>query len=78
MNSKKVTFYKNIRVYLIPIYYEIENYRDLWWDEYDKFKSLKKAQEEINSLLKIHPYMEIKQATNILYQPLKYDSRNFY
>ena len=78
MNSKKVTFYKKIRVYLIPIYYEIENYRDLWWDEYDKLKSLKKAQEEINSLLKIHPYMGMKQATNLLYQPLKYDSRNFY
>jgi hypothetical protein len=50
------------------MYYEIENYQDLWWNELDRRKAVFLARIEIERLLLIHPNMTMKQVKYFLYQ----------
>lgn len=79
MKNKKVSFKNYIRIYLIPIYYEIENYQNLWWTKMDRMNSMVKSNEEIFRLLAIHPFMNSEQAIKLLYQPnnISYNPDNF-
>lgn len=76
---KKVRFEKYINIKLIPVYYEIENYDTLWWNQIDIINNFTISYNEIIRLLKIHPFMEKKQAIKLLYQPnnISYDPNNF-
>jgi len=65
---KKVRFNNYSFVHLIPMYYEIENYQDLWWNELDRRKAVLLARIEIERLLLIHPNMTMKQIKYFLYQ----------
>ena len=76
---KKVRFEKYVYIKLIPVYYEIENYDTLWWNQIDIINNFKISYNEIIRLLEIHPFMEKKQAMKLLYQPnnISYDPNNF-
>jgi hypothetical protein len=77
--SKKVSFSKYLYVYLIPIYYEIDDYRDLWWSDVDLLEIRNNAMKEIQQLMNVHPSMKISHAKKLLFQPnnICYDPHNF-
>ena len=77
--NKKVTFSKYLYVYLIPMYYEIKNYRDLWWSDDDLLEMRVNTMKEIQQLMTVHPSMEISHAKKLLFQPnnIRYDPQNF-
>lgn len=79
MVNKKVTFKNSIKIYLIQPYYELENYKNLWWTHIDKIHCILNSNEEIYRLLTIHPCMEVHQAMKLLYQPnnISYNPDNF-
>ena len=79
MSYKKVTFGKKVIVYLIPYYNELENYRQLWWNNNDINNFKKNAVEDINRLFNIHPNINYENAMRLLYQPnnISYDPKNF-
>lgn len=77
---KKVSFQNIIRVILIPKYSEICDCRDLWWNEFDRKIATIFMNNEINTLIRMHPSMNTKQAMKLLYQPNNiryYDKMNF-
>jgi hypothetical protein len=77
---KRVQFLNTINVVYIPKYNEICDCRDLWWSELDKKIAMIFMNNEINTLLRIHPSMNTKQAMKLLYQPNNlrfYDPTNF-
>ena len=77
---KRVQFLNVIKIILIPKYNEICDCRDLWWSELDKKIAMIFMNNEINTLLRIHPSMNTKQAMKLLYQPNNiryYDPTNF-
>ena len=79
-NRKKVNFQNIIKVILIPKYKDICDCRDLWWNEFDRRIATIFMNNEINTLLRIHPGMTTKQAMKLLYQPNNiryYDPTNF-
>ena len=78
--NKNVRFSKNVYIYLIPKYYEINNYDDLWWSEEDLTDIKNNAIQEMQFLMKKHPFMKIHHAKKLLYQPNNityYDPSNF-
>ena len=78
-NTQKVSFSKYLYVYLIPIYYEIDHYHDLWWSEHDLLEMKVNTMKEIQQLMTFHPSMEITHAKKLLFQPnnICYDPQNF-
>jgi hypothetical protein len=77
---KRVNFQNIIRVRYIPKYIDICDCRDIWWTEVDRRVAMIFMNSEINTLLRIHPSMNIKQAKKLLYQPNNlryYDPTNF-
>ena len=78
--SKKVRFLNVINIVYIPKYNEICDCRELWWSEIDKTVAQIFMNNEINTLLRIHPAMNKTQAMKLLYQPNNlryYDPTNF-
>jgi hypothetical protein len=77
--KKKVSFYKYIYVYLIPIYYEMNSYQELWWTEQEITNMKKSTMQEIQTLMKFNPSMEFTHARKLLFQPnnICYDPSNF-
>jgi len=65
---KKVRFNKLVKILLIPLCSEIENYKDLWWTYDDKRLAFQSAMSEIRRLMYIHPSMKLNQAKQLLYQ----------
>jgi hypothetical protein len=65
---KKVRFHKVSTIFLIPLRSEIENYKDLWWTNEDKYLAHQSAISEIRRLMYIHPSMKFSQAKQLLYQ----------
>jgi hypothetical protein len=53
---------------------------DLWWTDYDYFKSRITSQMEINRLLGIDKSMAVKDAVKLLYQPgnISFNEDNFH
>jgi hypothetical protein len=79
-NYKKVKFENIIKVVFIPKYSDICDCKDIWWTEIDKKVAMIFMNNEINTLLRIHPSMNTKQAMKLLYQPNNiryYDPTNF-
>jgi hypothetical protein len=78
-SSKKVSFSKYVYICLIPIYYEMDHYRDLWWSDEDLLEMRINAMKEIQQLMTFHPSMEISHAKKLLFQPnnIRYDPQNF-
>jgi hypothetical protein len=77
---KKVDFQNIIKVVLIPKYKDICDCRDLWWNEFDRRIATIFMNNEITTLMRIHPGMTSKQAMKLLYQPNNiryYDPNNF-
>jgi hypothetical protein len=77
---KRVQFLNVINIVYIPKYNEICDCRELWWSEIDKKVAIVFMNNEINTLLQIHPAMNKKQAMKLLYQPNNlryYDPTNF-
>jgi hypothetical protein len=77
--TKKVSFSKYLYVCLIPMYYEIENYHDLWWSDSDLLEMRVNTMKEIQQLMIVHPSMKISHAKKLLFQPnnICYDPQNF-
>lgn len=81
-HDKKKT--KNVRfsiynsIYLIPIYYEIYNYQELWWSRDDLIEIKNNAITEIQYFMKINPLMTYYYAKKLLYQNnICYERSNF-
>jgi hypothetical protein len=80
ITPKKVQFVNYISLVYIPKYNEICNCSEIWWSELDKQIAIMFMNNEINTLRKIHPAMNKKQAMKLLYQPNNlryYDPTNF-
>jgi hypothetical protein len=78
--KKKVNFQNIIRVIYIPKYKDICDCKDIWWSEIDKRTAMIFMNNEINTLIRMHPSMNTKQAMKLLYQPNNiryYDPTNF-
>jgi len=73
---KKVSFTNKNTIYTIPT----TNDPSLWWKSHDFEKSYKDMKEELNTLMKIHPMMTIKEAKYMLYQKqsITYEPRLFF
>ncbi len=67
--KKKVRFMSVTKVILIPLYKEICDCDEIWWSQIDKFHATMFMHTEINTLLRINPYMNKRQAIQLLYQP---------
>ena len=75
---KKVNFSIYNSIYLIPMYYEIYNYEQLWWSHEDLVDIKNNAITEIKCFLKINPSMTYYYAKKLLYQNnICYDRSNF-
>jgi hypothetical protein len=66
--NKKVHFFKFIRVYLIPVYYEIHNYENLWWNERELIDIKQNASQEFRDFKQKYPNISIENAQYLLYQ----------
>jgi hypothetical protein len=55
------------------------NYKDLWWSEEELMEMRVHCMHELKNLMETNPYMEIKHAKKLLYQPnnICYDPKNF-
>ena len=78
-SNKKIRFSNTVYVYLIPIYYEIPNYYDLWWSKNELLVIANEAFKEIRHLMELQPFIIIKDVQKLLYQPnnIQYDPSNF-
>lgn len=79
ISNNKVCFSKIIYVYLIPIYYEIPNYNDLWWSENELLIIRNNAIKEIQQYMDLKHCIIIKDVQKLLYQPnnIQYNATNF-
>jgi len=77
--NKKVSFSQILNIYLIPMIDEFMNYQDLWWSDEDLIEMKKSAIVELKKIMEINPFMELKHAKKLLYQPnnICYDPANF-
>jgi hypothetical protein len=73
--DKRVQFTEKTFVHMYPNI----NTKDLWWTPYDYHIANQSANIDIYRLMSIHPYMTIRQARKLLYQPnnISYNETNF-
>lgn len=76
--QKKVKFDRATYFLIPPIKEDSET--DLWWTDYDYFKSRITSQMEINRLVGIDKSMDVKDAVKLLYQPgnISFNEDNFH
>ena len=75
---KKVNFSICNSICLIPMYYEIYNYEELWWSQEDLVDIKNNAITEIKCFMKNNPLMTYYYAKKLLYQNnICYDRSNF-